>query len=104
MIKITVISNQDIINEIKIVGHANYDEYGKDIVCSSVSSIVITTINGILSINEDSIIYEQNNNDFNIKIIKQLDTTKKLINNMLDLLEQLQKQYTKNIKIDYKEV
>lgn len=104
MIKITVISNKDIINEIKISGHANYDEYGKDIVCSSVSSIAITTINGILSIDEDSISYEESQDKLNIKIIKHLDTTNKLIINMIDLFEELEKQYIKNIKIDYKEV
>jgi uncharacterized protein len=104
MIKITVIFNKDIINEIKISGHANYDEYGKDIVCSSVSSIAITTINGILSIDEDSISYEESQDKLNIKIIKHLDTTNKLIINMIDLFEELEKQYIKNIKIDYKEV
>ena len=39
---------------IKISGHANYDEKGKDIVCASVSSIVITTINAIIEIDHDS--------------------------------------------------
>ena len=34
-------------NSILITGHALFDDYGKDIVCSAVSSIVITTINGI---------------------------------------------------------
>ena len=32
---------------ISIVGHANYDEYGKDIVCAAVSSVVITSIEAI---------------------------------------------------------
>ena len=30
-------------NTIIIKGHANYDKYGKDIVCASVSSIITTT-------------------------------------------------------------
>ena len=38
-------------NNIEITGHANFDDYGKDIVCASVSSIVITTVNGILELN-----------------------------------------------------
>ena len=28
-----------------ISGHANYDEYGKDIVCSSITTAVFTTLN-----------------------------------------------------------
>ena len=43
---------------IEITGHAQYDDYGKDIVCSAASSIVTTTINGILSINDKAISYE----------------------------------------------
>ena len=39
-------------NKIVISGHALYDEYGKDIVCASVSSIIYTTINGILNLIE----------------------------------------------------
>ena len=44
-------------NFIKISGHANFDNYGKDIVCASVSSIIYTTINGILNINNTAINY-----------------------------------------------
>ena len=32
-------------NMIMISGHANHNEYGKDIVCASVSSIIYTTLN-----------------------------------------------------------
>ena len=46
---------------IKISGHANFNDYGKDIVCASVSSIVYTTINGILNINKDAIEFSDNN-------------------------------------------
>ena len=41
MIKVKVDSKDNKhINKISILGHALYDKYGKDIVCSSVSSIV----------------------------------------------------------------
>lgn len=32
---------------IDVCGHANYDEYGKDIVCAGVSAIVQTAILGL---------------------------------------------------------
>ena len=44
---------------ITISGHANYDDYGKDIVCAAVSSIAITTVNNIISL-DDSVDYEEN--------------------------------------------
>lgn len=50
MIKIKVKKDEEIIREISINGHALYDDYGKDIVCASVSSIVITTVNAILRV------------------------------------------------------
>ena len=83
-------------NKIEIKGHANYDDYGKDIVCASVSSIVITTINAIIEFDPESIYYEDLNNRI---LIKDDDITNKLINNMIELLEELEKSYKDNIKI-----
>lgn len=87
--------NDDII---KISGHANFDNFGKDIVCASVSSIVYTTINAILNFNSKAIKYDDNK-DIIINIIKKDEITRKLIDNMLTLLEELHKQYPDNIKI-----
>lgn len=86
-------------NKIEIKGHANYDDYGKDIVCASVSSIVITTINAIIEFDSESIYYEDLNNRILIKKLKDDDITNKLINNMIELLEELEKSYKDNIKI-----
>ena len=84
--------------KISISGHALYDNYGKDIVCSAVSSIVITTINGITSIDESSI--KVNTSDgIEIDVLKDDKVTLSLINNMMDLLKDLEGQYPKNIKI-----
>ena len=49
MIKVKVEKDKAKYKKITITGHALYDDYGKDIVCASVSSIVITTVNGILA-------------------------------------------------------
>ena len=54
MIKVKVLKENDFYKEIIITGHANYDSYGKDIVCSSVSSIVVTTVNAIISLDKDA--------------------------------------------------
>ena len=86
-------------NKIEIKGHANYDDYGKDIVCASVSSTVITTINAIIEFDPESIYYEDLNNRILIEKLKDDDITNKLINNMIELLEELEKSYKDNIKI-----
>ena len=85
-------------NYVKITGHAGFADYGNDIVCASVSSIVYTTINGIYSFSKDTIKVEDNK-DLIIKIVKNDYETITLINNMLTLLDELSKQYPKNIKI-----
>ena len=85
-------------NQINISGHANYSD-GNDIVCASVSSIMYTTVNAIMSFNKDAIIYEDDNSVVSIKIKEKDEITNKLIENMLNLFESLVNDYPKNIKI-----
>ena len=85
-------------NIIQISGHANFDDYGKDIVCASVSAIVYTTINGILNIDKNAIEVIDNKN-LTIKILSNDIITNKLINNMITLLKDLSEQYQENLKI-----
>ena len=84
---------------ITVSGHSGYEERGKDIVCASVSSIVITTINAIIEINPDAIDYSDLDNKIIIKILKEDDIVNKLIKNMILLLESLEKDYKEYIKI-----
>ena len=85
---------------ITVKGHALYDDYGKDIVCASVSSIVTTTVNGILSFNDNAINYEVSEGLVKIDILSKDETTKKLLDNMVSLLEDLSIDYPKNIKVE----
>ena len=99
MIKVVVSKEK-----IKISGHSDYEELGKDIVCSAASSIFTTTVNAVLKFDKDSISYEHkedikdDNNDYSmIKILKDDRITNILIDNMIDLLKDLSKQYPKDI-------
>ena len=94
MIKINICKD-----EITIKGHSGYSEAGTDIVCASVSSILITTVNALISIDEDCIIYKESDGYLNIKIKKHDEVIDKLIDNMINLLKELQNQYKKNIEI-----
>lgn len=98
MIKVTI-KETDCIKEIEIKGHANYSEYGSDIVCASVSSMCITTVNAIIRIDDSAIEYKENEGYLLININKNSDTINKLINNLVDLLEELKKDYQKYIEI-----
>jgi len=98
MIKIEVTNNN-----ISILGHANYDDYGKDIVCAAVSSIIITSTEAISKFSKNSIDVEETKDKVNITIHNHDKITNTLINNMLDCLKELEKKYPKNIKIINKE-
>ena len=94
MIKISI--KED---EITIKGHSGYSEAGSDIVCASVSSICITTVNALLSIDEDCVKYIEEDGYLNIKINKHSEVIDKLINNMINLFKELESQYKKYIEI-----
>ncbi|MDF2884377.1 MAG: ribosomal protein [Clostridiaceae bacterium] len=50
MINVEVLKKNNNIVFIETKGHADYDEYGKDIVCSAVSALCTTTLNGIIEV------------------------------------------------------
>ena len=99
MIKIKVEHDNDFISKIVITGHANYNDYGKDIVCAAVSASVLTTINGIIAL--DNSILEVNNvlDKMTIKVLKNEKISQVLLNSMLSNLKSLVVEYPKNIKI-----
>ena len=86
-------------NHIVITGHANFADYGKDIVCASASSIVITSINACLRIDNSSLLYKEELDKLTIDIKSDSEIIKSIIENMIFLLEELAKTYKKNIKI-----
>ena len=98
MIKVKV--TKDIIS---IKGHANYDDYGKDIVCSAVSSVVMCSVEAIAAFDEKAIDVKEEKDRLDIIINKSDDTTSKLINNMLNCLKQIEIKYPKNIQINDRE-
>lgn len=98
MIKVEVVKENNLYKKVSIIGHAMYADYGKDIVCSAVSSIVTTTINGCIALDKDSLSYEVNEEGIVISNIVG-DNTNTLINNMVSLLKELEEKYPTNIKV-----
>ncbi len=98
MIKVTIKKDY-----IEIKGHAMYDDYGKDIVCASVSTLIISNINLIIKLDETAIKYKSEEGLIKLDIIKHEKVIDIIISNMIEHLEELEKKYKKNIKI-YKEV
>lgn len=98
MILIKVEKEEEKIKQIILSDHAEYDKYGKDIVCAGVSSILTTTVNAILSFDETSIMIDEGKS-FVLTVLKWDEITIKLLQNMLSLFLELQESYPKNIRV-----
>ncbi len=83
---------------ITVTGHANFADYGKDIVCASVSSIIYTTVNGIFNFDSNAIEFLDNGDKMIITIFKESKEANILIENMFTLLRELESKYPKNLK------
>lgn len=98
MIKVKYQKKDNQIKSVIISGHAMFDSLGKDIVCAAVSSIVISSINGILAIDNQAIEYHEKM-DLEINNLKNDVITNKLLINMISMLYELSSDYPKNIQI-----
>ena len=99
MIKVNYVVSNNLIKSVSIKGHAFYDNYGKDIVCAAVSSIVTTTINNIIALEENTIKYDTKEGNVCITVLRNSKVTDKLLNVMLNMLKELATDYPQNIKI-----
>ena len=95
MIRVKLLSD-----EVIIKGHANFDDYGKDIVCAAVSSIVTTCVNDMQIVNPKAFEYNDDGSTISIKIVRNDDLVYKLLNNLKELLINLSEDYPKNIKVE----
>lgn len=97
MVKIVVKRNNDVIENIKINGHALFDVKGKDIVCASISSMLIVTVNAILEFDKNSIKVEEK--EFSLTNLKKDEITNKLLNNLVNHFKELELKYNENIQV-----
>ena len=103
MVKVFVKKENSNIKEILFKGHALYSDYGRDIVCASISSVINTTVNSIMNIDSTSIEYNDDGDKITIIKINSNDIVDKLLDTMINILKDLEKQYKKNIKVESEE-
>lgn len=58
MINLTILKSNDAITTIQAKGHSGYAVAGQDIVCSAVSTIMQTTLNGLLEVVKVDVDYQ----------------------------------------------
>ena len=103
MIRIKIVEKNNILQQIIIKGHADYEEYSKDIVCAAVSATYLCTVNAIFALKENSIEILEEKDKKTIIINEKDKVIITLLHNMIRCLESLEKQYPKNIKLDKEE-
>ena len=96
MIQITIYKNQEAYQEVKCIGHAEYDDSGKDIVCASVSVLVINSINAVEVLTEDAFTLDTNESTglIDMTFTEPISHDGQLLMDALVLgLTEIQKQY-----------
>ena len=99
MIQVKVEKKHSKYKKVMVLGHALYDDYGKDIVCAAASSIVTTTVNGVLALDKGSLSYMISKRGMTVNVKNEDSTTQVLVGNMVSLLKELEKNYPTNIKV-----
>lgn len=101
MINISIVKENNFISKVTIEGHSGYASSGHDIVCASISSIAITTVNAIARISSEILEFDEKDG-FLVMVIKKEDRIINiLMENMVSLFKELEEDYPKNIKTTF---
>ena len=95
-VNVTFIGND--VKSLTVSGHANYDKYGKDIVCAGVSAVVTGGINALENqVSNIEIISKEN--ELGVKVINSNEYIQIVLKTILIQLETIESSYKKYIKI-----
>ncbi|WP_323847649.1 MAG: ribosomal-processing cysteine protease Prp [Phytoplasma sp.] len=99
MIKYFFTKDDGKIEKVNITGHSLYDIKNKDIVCASVSTAIIMTLNAIeICQLKSNISYDLKEGFFILKLLKFDDILNKLLSNLEYTLKDLNKNYHKYLQ------
>ena len=98
MIKVQIKRNNKYITQIKIKGHAQFGEYGKDLVCAGVSAVAKK---GFLEEKKCAIILK--NGNIMIDVYENDEIMQVILETLVISLESFTEDYHQYIKITYEE-
>jgi uncharacterized protein YsxB (DUF464 family) len=109
MISIKFLKKQDNLVSMQAIGHAEFDEYGKDIVCSAVSALSVAILNGITDVLHFKPVFHIDEDGFlSINIenlhIEQIKTCHVLMETLLLGLQNIEINYSEYINVKVEEV
>ena len=109
MISVRFVKKQNNIVSTEVKGHASFDDYGKDIVCSAVSALTGAILNGITEVLHFNPVFSIDEDGFltiNLENLSldQIETCQVLMETLLLGLENIEISYGKYIKVEVEEV
>lgn len=102
MIKVQVYTKNGRYVSMNVSGHAEYNEFGKDLVCAGVSSIVIGLCNAFEYMHHDTAVVTDNN--INITVSNPDDTSQIIMQTGIYQLKTVEEMYRQFIKVKVQEV
>lgn len=105
MIKVQIKRNNKYITQIKIKGHAQFGEYGKDLVCAGVSAVATGICNTLAKkgfLEEKSVQLFKNGNIM-IDVYENDEVMQVILETLVISLESFTEDYHQYIKITYEE-
>ncbi|WP_391116174.1 ribosomal-processing cysteine protease Prp [Psychrobacillus sp. L3] len=110
MIKVTVTKDQSgLIHSFEMKGHADFAEYGKDLVCAGASAVSFGAVNAIIALTEITPIIKQKGDGGYLYVeVPGISNLEKAANMQLILeamivsLQTIEQDYGKYIKITFK--
>lgn len=86
--------------EVKITGHANSDEYGKDLVCCAVSILVQGLVASFEALTTDDINYDMDDGNFRLNYKENLsEVGKTLIDSFFVGICMISDNYPDNVRV-----
>lgn len=101
MIRITITQKNNKIDSLEIKGHANFAEYGKDLVCAGVSAISVGGLNALATLNDKNIELKMSDGYILIRNTSQNAEAQTILNTIiiqLQTVKEIQKDYIKIIE------
>ena len=98
MIKVNVTYKDNLVSVISLDGHADYDTYGKDLVCAGVSTCFLGSLNAIKE--KENIKYSYSEGKGYVEVIKKLSTyDNTVLEVLISQLKFIGKNYPNNVKV-----
>ena len=97
-----LINREDEIVGFEIKGHAEYDEYGKDLVCSAVTILAYSCVNSLDKYSED-VKFSDDDITMSVSIYKTTRDTNVIFDYFKIGIETLLGNYSSYVKLNYKE-